>query len=103
MGNKLDKTDFVDYVYISRDRRVYVGNRNRATLAKRSSACCGIYVINAHYATFQEIMAEKQGKIFARQLRKCRNVMESKDSKSLQLARQFIGREVEIVFDRPIG
>ena len=29
--------------------------------------------------------------------------MGSKDSKSLQLAKQFLGKEVEIVFDRPLG
>lgn len=29
--------------------------------------------------------------------------MESKDSKSLQLAKQFLGKEVEVVFDRPLG
>ena len=29
--------------------------------------------------------------------------MEIKDSASLELAKQFLGKEVEIVFDRPLG
>ncbi len=29
--------------------------------------------------------------------------MEIKDSKSLELAKQFLGKEVEVVFDRPLG
>jgi len=29
--------------------------------------------------------------------------MENNSSKSLKLARQFLGKEVEIVFDRPLG
>ncbi|OGI99703.1 hypothetical protein A3H53_01430 [Candidatus Nomurabacteria bacterium RIFCSPLOWO2_02_FULL_40_10] len=29
--------------------------------------------------------------------------MENNPSKSLQIARQFLGKEVEVVFDRPIG
>lgn len=29
--------------------------------------------------------------------------MESNNSKSLELAKQFLGKEVEVVFDRPLG
>ncbi|KKW29461.1 MAG: hypothetical protein UY73_C0017G0003 [Parcubacteria group bacterium GW2011_GWA2_52_8] len=63
MGNKLDKTHFVDYIYISLDWRVYVGNKYSESVAKCSSASDSVYAINAHDAVFQEVMAKKQRKV----------------------------------------
>jgi len=33
-------------------RILHVGNRNRTTVVKCNSACCGIYVINTYNAVF---------------------------------------------------
>src|SRR3989344_4185777 len=67
MGNKLDKTHFVDYIYISLDWRVYVGNKYSESVAKCSSASDSVYAINAHDAVFQEVMAKKQRKVLTYQ------------------------------------
>ena len=65
MGNQLDAADSTNAFYLFGSRSVYVGDWYFATVAECSGTCSGVYAFNADHAALQEIMVEKESKIYA--------------------------------------